>query len=103
MIKVTRLNGSQLYINADMICFVEATPDTVVSLANSEKVVVRESPEELVAAIVAYQRQVHAPLWQGSRAKPAPLSPAACSGQAHAQSTRSTSENNNFPKERGTS
>lgn len=60
MIKVTRLNGSQLYVNAEMVYFVESTPDTIVSLANGEKVLVRESPEQLVAAIVAYQRRVRA-------------------------------------------
>ena len=69
MIEVTRLNGSRLYVNADMISFVEATPDTVVSLANGEKVVVKESPEQLVAAIVAYQRHVRAPLERELEAK----------------------------------
>ena len=62
MIKVTRLNGSQIYLNADMICFVEPTPDTVISLATGEKVVVKESPEQIVEAVVAYQRRVRAPL-----------------------------------------
>ena len=75
MIKVTRLNGSQLYVNAEMICFVESTPDTVVSLENGEKVVVQESQEQLVAAIVAYQRRVHAPLGRGREGKDEHLSP----------------------------
>ena len=68
MIKVTRLNGSELYVNADMISFVEPTPDTVVSLVNGQKVVVKESPQQLVAAIVAYQRRVQAPLERGTGA-----------------------------------
>ena len=74
MIKVTGLNGRQLYVNAEMICFLQSTPDTVVSLANGEKVVVRESPEQLVAAIVAYQRQVRAPLGREPEAKDEHLS-----------------------------
>lgn len=80
MIKVTRLNGSQLYVNAEMICFVEATPDTVVSLENGEKVVVRESREQLVAAIIAYQRRVHVPLGRGREAKDEHLSPPVATG-----------------------
>ena len=75
MIKVTRLNGSQLYLNADMICFVEPTPDTVVSLANGEKVVVKESPEQIVEAVVAYQRRVRAPLGRGPEAAAEHCSP----------------------------
>jgi flagellar protein FlbD len=39
------------YLNADLIHTVEATPDTVVSLANSAKVIVIETPEEIVALI----------------------------------------------------
>ena len=69
MIKVTRLNGSQLYVNAEKVYFVESTPDTVVSLANGEKVLVRESPEQLLAAIIAYQRRVRAPLEPRPEAK----------------------------------
>jgi len=68
MIKVTRLNGSELYINAEMIIFVEPTPDTVISLANGEKVVIKESPEELVEAIVSYRRRAYAPLTRESEA-----------------------------------
>jgi len=68
MIQVTRFNGSRLYVNADMICFVEATPDTVISLSNGEKIVVKETSEQIVAAMIAYQRQVRTP------AKPTPSS-----------------------------
>jgi len=39
------------YLNADLIQTVEATPDTVVSLASNAKVVVIETPEEIVALI----------------------------------------------------
>lgn len=58
MIKATRLDGSELWVNAEMIEFIEATPDTVVSLVNETKVVVKESPEALVEAIIAYRQKV---------------------------------------------
>lgn len=61
MIPVTRFNGSKLYVNAEMIRFVEGTPDTVISLADGTKIVVRESAEKVVAEVIAYRQQVNHP------------------------------------------
>jgi flagellar protein FlbD len=58
MIKVTRLNNSELWVNAEMIEFLEATPDTVISLITHTKFVVKESPQELVDLIIEYRRQI---------------------------------------------
>lgn len=59
MIAVTRLNGVSICVNAEMILFVEATPDTVISLANGDRVVARESPQAIVDAVIAYRRAIH--------------------------------------------
>ena len=48
MITVTRLNGCAFALNPDLIERVEATPDTVITLVDSTKYLVRESVEELV-------------------------------------------------------
>ncbi len=56
MIKVTRLNDSELVINADLIEFVEALPDTIISLTTGKKIVVRESPDEVIARVAAFRR-----------------------------------------------
>ena len=48
MIKVTRLNGKEFVINSDLIEFVEETPDTVITLTNGVKVVVKESVDEII-------------------------------------------------------
>ena len=61
MIYVTRFNGAKFYVNAEMIQFVEGTPDTVITLTNNVKVLVRERPEDVVKRIVAYQRLVRNP------------------------------------------
>ncbi len=61
MILVTRFNGSEFYINADMILSVEGTPDTVITLTNSSKLVVKETAESVVERIIAYQRKVKNP------------------------------------------
>ncbi len=62
MIRVTRLNNSQFWINPDLIQFIEETPDTVVSLTTGVKVVVTESAAEIVNAIVAFRRQAYGQL-----------------------------------------
>lgn len=60
MIKLTRLNDSELIINAELIETLEATPDTVVSLTTGHKYIVREGVDDVVARIVSYKRAIFA-------------------------------------------
>jgi flagellar protein FlbD len=60
MIHLTRLNGNPLVINSDLIKYVEASPDTVLTLVNGEKIVVLESCEDVVNRTVAYRARVFA-------------------------------------------
>lgn len=55
MITVTRLPGSVFALNSDLIERVDATPDTVITLVDGKKYVVRESLQDVVAAIRAYR------------------------------------------------
>jgi len=57
LILVTRFNGSQFYINAELIQTIEATPDTVISLVNNSKILVKESPQVLIDRIIEYRRK----------------------------------------------
>lgn len=57
MVKLTRLNNTVLIVNADMIEFLEATPDTVVTLNTGRKVVARESVDDIIEKVVAYKRR----------------------------------------------
>jgi flagellar protein FlbD len=61
MIKVTRLRATQpeLVINADLIETIEATPDTVVTLTSDHKIIVQESPDEIIRMVIAYKRKIH--------------------------------------------
>jgi len=52
MIELTRLNGSPLFVNCDLIKWAEAAPDTMLTLINGEKVVVHESCAEVVERMV---------------------------------------------------
>jgi flagellar protein FlbD len=58
MITVTRLDGSPLFLNVDLIVAIERTPDTLVSLTTGDAVIVRESPEELVERITRFKREL---------------------------------------------
>lgn len=60
MIPLTRLNGSQIVINSDLIETIEATPDTVITLTTDHKWVVREGIDEILDRIVTYRRRIHA-------------------------------------------
>jgi flagellar protein FlbD len=60
MIKLTKINGKELYINSDLMEFLESTPDTIVTLTTGKKIYVKESPEEIVARIVDYKSRTFA-------------------------------------------
>jgi len=57
MIKVSRLNNKEFYVNAEMVAYVEATPDTVITLNNEKKLVVSESVEDIINRILDYKKQ----------------------------------------------
>jgi flagellar protein FlbD len=65
VIKVTRLDGTQYYLNAEMIEVVESTPDTVITMVNEVKVLVRERADQVVAEMIEYQRKVRQPYQAG--------------------------------------
>ncbi len=57
MIGLTRINGRAVVVNAELIETVESTPDTVVSLTTGKKLVVLESPEDVIGKVINYRRQ----------------------------------------------
>lgn len=69
MVLVTRLNGVSFFINAELIQFIEPTPDTVITLTNNVKVVVKEKAEVVVERVMEYQRLVRSPRRQGAHLK----------------------------------
>ena len=56
MIRLTRLSGKQFIVNEELIKFLEATPDTVVTLQNDEKFMVKESVDEVVELTLRYRQ-----------------------------------------------
>ncbi len=68
MIKLTRLDGELFILNADLIRYVEARPDTFITLTSGERVVVAETMDEVLLRALSYQQAKHlipAPAAQG--------------------------------------
>lgn len=58
VLQLTRLTGPHFALNPDLIERAEATPDTVVTLVNGSKYVVRESVDELIALVREYRAEL---------------------------------------------
>ncbi len=61
MIRVTRLDGTALFVNIDQVTWIEFNPDTVIALANGEKLIVRDTPDDIVSRVQEYKRGLLAP------------------------------------------
>ncbi|HHV65646.1 MAG TPA: flagellar FlbD family protein [Peptococcaceae bacterium] len=59
MIYVTRLNSKKFAINPDLIETIEETPDTVITLTNNNKYVVKETAAEIIRRIIEFRRECH--------------------------------------------
>ncbi|MGI4788060.1 MAG: flagellar FlbD family protein [Janthinobacterium lividum] len=57
MITVTRFDHSDFILNADLIELVEALPDTHITLVTGKKLLVKQTPDEVVARVVEFRRQ----------------------------------------------
>ncbi|WRS26688.1 flagellar FlbD family protein [Oscillospiraceae bacterium MB08-C2-2] len=58
MIKLTKLNKKEFYLNCELIETVEATPDTVITLRNGKLYIVAESPDEIVESVLKYKKGI---------------------------------------------
>ena len=58
MITLTRLNGQAFVVNAEKIRYLEQTPDTLVCCDNGEKLMVKESLQEVIRRAIEYSRLI---------------------------------------------
>lgn len=58
MVWLSHLNGTPFVVNLEVIATIEATPDTLVTLLNGTKLLVRESVVEVVARAVAFRLRI---------------------------------------------
>jgi flagellar protein FlbD len=83
VIRLTRLNQVPLVINSDLIEHVEITPDTVIALTTGQKILVRETADEVIERVIQFRRALLAglPANQALANLPLPQIPA---GRGHA-------------------
>ncbi len=58
MIVLTKINNAPIAVNADLIQYIEETPDTVITMTNDDKVVVQESMAKIIQRVVHYRRLI---------------------------------------------
>lgn len=59
MIKLEKLNGSLVVVNAELIESVESAPDTVINLATGNRFLVKNPVDEVIAKVVEYKTKVY--------------------------------------------
>jgi flagellar protein FlbD len=57
MIELTSLNNTKFYLNSDYFEKIEVTPDTVITLTNGKKFVVKEPPEVIIDRVVEFRKK----------------------------------------------
>jgi flagellar protein FlbD len=60
LIRLTKLNGQPLIVNADLIETIEQTPDTVILLTTRNRLMVQETADEVVGKVLTWARSVRA-------------------------------------------
>jgi flagellar protein FlbD len=61
VIQLTRLNGQPIMVNADLIESVEPTPDTVITLVSGNKLIVRDSMDDIQRKVIEFKRKIYGP------------------------------------------
>lgn len=58
MIRLTRLDNREFILNCDLIEFIEAMPDTIITLRTEKKILVKEGVDEVLKRILDFKQSV---------------------------------------------
>jgi flagellar protein FlbD len=61
VICLTRTNGTQFYVNPELIQTVEETPDTIITLTNNKKILVKDTAQDVAERFIEYRRKTLTP------------------------------------------
>lgn len=59
MIKVTKINGEEIVINAMLIESIQATPDTVITLTTNKRILVKEQVDEVRDKVIEFYQKIY--------------------------------------------
>ncbi len=60
VIEVTKINGTKILVNPDLIELAEETPDTVITLTTGRKIIVKESRQDIKNLVKSYRKDIYA-------------------------------------------
>ena len=60
MIEVTKINGTKVLVNPDLIELVEETPDTGIAFTTGRKLIVKEGRQEVKNLVKSYRKEIFA-------------------------------------------
>mgnify|MGYP006282382655 CR=1 FL=1 len=60
LIKMTKMCGDEITVNAELIETIQATPDTVITLTTNKKILVEESVDQIVKKVIRYKKEISA-------------------------------------------
>lgn len=58
MISLTKLNNQTFVLNAELIKFIEATPDTMITLTTGDRFIVKEGSSDVIRKVIDYGRML---------------------------------------------
>ena len=58
MIKVCKIDGEEIVINAELIETIQATPDIIITLTTGKKILVEENIDEIIDKVISYRKNI---------------------------------------------
>lgn len=58
MIQLTTMKNQLFFLNSSLICRIDTTPDTIITLVDGKTLMVKESSKEVSIKFLEYQQQV---------------------------------------------
>lgn len=59
MIQLHTVSGKEFYLNCDLIYQMDHQYDTVITMTDTKKIIVRETPDEILEKVIEYKQKIH--------------------------------------------
>lgn len=59
MIELHNISGTSFHLNCDLIYRIDVNYDTIITLTNMQKLIVQETPNDVVEKVIEYRRKIH--------------------------------------------
>lgn len=60
MIQLHDISGKAFILNCELIYRIDVQYDTVITLTDQKRIIVSESPAEIVEKVIEYKKEIHA-------------------------------------------